>query len=117
MPIAAEVLKKLNVYDPKRLFGVTTLDIVRANTFVAEAKVRRRRTYTLSGRPMSLLLFPLLLFTNIYFFQNLDATAVNVPVIGGHSGVTIIPLISQVKPNVSFPQNELEALTQRIQVR
>lgn len=33
-------MKKLNVYDPKRLFGVTTLDIVRANAFVAEAKVR-----------------------------------------------------------------------------
>lgn len=47
----------------------------------------------------------------------MDAALVNVPVIGGHSGVTIIPLISQAKPNVSFPANELEALTQRIQVR
>lgn len=28
--IAAETLKKLGVYDPKRLFGVTTLDVVRA---------------------------------------------------------------------------------------
>jgi lactate/malate dehydrogenase, NAD binding domain len=27
--IAAETLKKLGVYDPKRLFGVTTLDVVR----------------------------------------------------------------------------------------
>ena len=36
VPIAAEVLKKAGVYDPKRLFGVTTLDVVRANTFVAE---------------------------------------------------------------------------------
>ena len=36
VPIFAEVLKKAGVYDPKRLFGVTTLDVVRANTFVAE---------------------------------------------------------------------------------
>lgn len=36
VPIFAEVLKKKGVYDKKRLFGVTTLDIVRANTFVAE---------------------------------------------------------------------------------
>lgn len=36
VPIVAEVLKKAGVYDPKRLFGVTTLDITRANTFVAE---------------------------------------------------------------------------------
>ncbi|XKL65015.1 hypothetical protein PGB90_005101 [Kerria lacca] len=84
VPIAAETLKKLNVYNPNRLFGITTLDIVRANTFVAEAK-------------------------------NLDATTVNVPVIGGHSGVTIIPLISQTKPNVSFSPEQLSALTERIQ--
>ncbi|KAJ6416985.1 hypothetical protein OIU84_002802 [Salix udensis] len=38
VPIAAEVLKKKGVYDPKKLFGVTTLDVVRANTFVAEKK-------------------------------------------------------------------------------
>merc|ERR1712238_160494 len=34
VPIAAEILKKKNVYDPKKLCGVTTLDIIRANTFV-----------------------------------------------------------------------------------
>ncbi|XP_018904817.1 malate dehydrogenase, mitochondrial isoform X2 [Bemisia tabaci] len=84
VPIAAEVLKKLGVYDPKRLFGVTTLDIVRANTFIAEAK-------------------------------GLDPATTHVPVIGGHSGVTIIPVISQAKPSVSFPQPELDKLTVRIQ--
>ena len=36
VPIAAEILKKKGVYDPKRLFGVTTLDCVRAKTFYAE---------------------------------------------------------------------------------
>jgi malate dehydrogenase len=34
VPIAAEVLKIAGVYDPRRLFGVTTLDVMRANTFV-----------------------------------------------------------------------------------
>lgn len=29
VPIAAEVLKQKGAYDPKRLFGVTTLDVVR----------------------------------------------------------------------------------------
>ena len=28
VPIAAETLKAMGVYDPKRLFGVTTLDLV-----------------------------------------------------------------------------------------
>uniref|UniRef100_M4BX84 Malate dehydrogenase n=1 Tax=Hyaloperonospora arabidopsidis (strain Emoy2) TaxID=559515 RepID=M4BX84_HYAAE len=36
VPIVAETFKKAGVYDPKRLFGVTTLDVVRAATFVAE---------------------------------------------------------------------------------
>ncbi|XP_050521768.1 malate dehydrogenase, mitochondrial [Daktulosphaira vitifoliae] len=84
VPAAAEILKKLNVYDPKKLFGVTTLDIVRSNRFVAELK-------------------------------GLHATEVNVPVIGGHSGVTIIPLISQATPHVSFEPDVLDKLTKRIQ--
>ena len=39
VPIASEVLQKAGVYDPNRVFGVSTLDVVRANTFIAEAKV------------------------------------------------------------------------------
>ncbi|XP_076761396.1 malate dehydrogenase 2 [Xylocopa sonorina] len=84
VPIASEVLQKAGVFDPNRLFGVTTLDIVRANAFVAEAK-------------------------------GLDPQKTSVPVIGGHSGVTIIPLISQCKPSVTFPDDKLKALTERIQ--
>lgn len=37
VPIAAEVLKKAGVYNPRKLLGVTTLDVVRANTFVVSA--------------------------------------------------------------------------------
>ena len=36
VPICREVLKKKGVYNPKRLFGVTTLDVTRAETFVSE---------------------------------------------------------------------------------
>ncbi|ORX89934.1 malate dehydrogenase, NAD-dependent [Basidiobolus meristosporus CBS 931.73] len=36
VPIVAEVFKKAGVYDPKRLFGVSTLDVVRASRFVSE---------------------------------------------------------------------------------
>ncbi|CAH8540903.1 unnamed protein product [Dicrocoelium dendriticum] len=84
VPIAAEVLKHYGVFDPKRLFGVTTLDVVRSNTFIAEAK-------------------------------GLDVRKVSCPVIGGHSGITILPVFSQCSPSVSFPQNEREKLTTRIQ--
>ncbi|XP_071502009.1 malate dehydrogenase, mitochondrial-like [Diadema antillarum] len=84
VPIAAEVYKKLGVYQPNKMFGVTTLDVVRANTFVAEAKGN-------------------------------DVSATSVPVIGGHAGITIIPLLSQATPAVSFSDEEREKLTVRIQ--
>lgn len=38
VPIAAEVLKSRGVYDPKLLFGVTTLDVIRAGRFASEIK-------------------------------------------------------------------------------
>uniref|UniRef100_A0A0N4ZV85 Malate dehydrogenase, mitochondrial n=1 Tax=Parastrongyloides trichosuri TaxID=131310 RepID=A0A0N4ZV85_PARTI len=83
VPIAAEVMKNNGVYDPKRIFGVCTLDVVRAQAFVSELK-------------------------------GLDVSKTVVPVIGGHSGVTIIPLLSQVK-GASFSDEEIKALTARIQ--
>jgi len=68
----------------KKILGVTTLDIVRANAFVADLK-------------------------------GLDVTKTSVPVVGGHSGNTIVPLLSQVSPTVQFTKEELDALTKRIQ--
>ncbi|KAL6907296.1 lactate/malate dehydrogenase [Trichoderma evansii] len=64
VPICAEVFKARGVYNPKKLFGVTTLDVVRASRFVSEIK-------------------------------NTDPKDENITVIGGHSGVTIVPLFSQ----------------------
>lgn len=84
--IAAEVLKKAGVYDKRKLFGVTTLDVIRSETFVAELKGK-------------------------------DVNKVKVPVIGGHSGVTILPLLSQASESdwISFSDEEIAALTKRIQ--
>ncbi|KAJ1558982.1 malate DEHYDROGENASE, NAD-dependent, partial [Cladochytrium tenue] len=64
VPIVAEALKKAGAFDPRRVFGVTTLDVVRASTFVSEIK-------------------------------GTDPEKTKVTVVGGHSGVTIIPLLSQ----------------------
>ncbi|CAN6818982.1 unnamed protein product [Brassica oleracea] len=38
-----------------------------------------------------------------------------VPVVGGHAIVTILPLLSQVKPPCSFTQKEIEYLTDRME--
>ncbi|MFQ9622757.1 MAG: hypothetical protein ACLR17_13845 [Enterobacteriaceae bacterium] len=63
---------------------MTTLDIIRSNTFVAELKGKQPGD-------------------------------VEVPVIGGHSGVTILPLLSQI-PGVSFTEQTAD-LTKRIRMR
>merc|ERR1719295_2138125 len=63
VPIACEIYKKAGCLDPKKIFGVTTLDVVRSNAFIGNMK-------------------------------NIDPTKVNCPVVGGHAGVTIMPLIS-----------------------
>ena len=80
--IVDEVLKFKSVYDPRKLFGVTTLDVVRANTFVAE---------------------------------KLGLIDVDVPVIGGHAGITILPSLSKTKPTVEFTPEEIGELMVCIQ--
>lgn len=84
VPLAAEVLKKLGVYNPKKLFGVSTLDVLRSETFLAE-KLKYK------------------------------AGSIKVNVVGGHSGNTILPLLSQVPQASNFDQATIEQLTTRIQ--
>merc|ERR1711870_74615 len=43
-----------------------------------------------------------------------DVLKTTVPVIGGHAGTTIVPLLSQAEPKVSFSDEERDALTYRI---
>mmetsp|Transcript_28257 Transcript_28257/g.83647 ORF Transcript_28257/g.83647 Transcript_28257/m.83647 type:complete len:337 (-) Transcript_28257:2408-3418(-) len=84
VPIAAEVFKRAGTYDPARLFGVTTLDVVRAEAFVAE-------------------------------IAGIDPRGVSVPVIGGHAGITILPLLSQITPPIQLEPARAKALMARIQ--
>merc|ERR1711978_184403 len=53
--------------------------------------------------------------TFIANLKGLDPQDVNCPVVGGHAGITIMPLISQCTPSVEFPADQLKALTERIQ--
>lgn len=82
VPICAEVYKSKGVYNPKRLFGVTTLDVVRASRFVSQIK-------------------------------NTDPADEQITVVGGHSGVTIVPLLSQNHGDITGQQ--LDDLVTRIQ--
>jgi len=86
VPVAASIYKQMGV-DPTHIFGICTLDAVRAETFVSEQ----------NG-------------------SHVDEQ--HVPVVGGHAGTTIIPLLSRCVPPIpNFEKNykQVEALTNRIQ--
>ncbi|KAI9668956.1 MAG: Malate dehydrogenase, cytoplasmic [Caeruleum heppii] len=83
VPICAEVFKSKGVYNPKRLFGVTTLDVVRASRFISE-------------------------------IRNTDPANEAITVIGGHSGVTIVPIFSQ-SAHKDLSGSERDAIVNRIQ--
>jgi len=83
VPLFCEMFQKANVYDPKKVFGVTTLGVIRANTFIAQEK-------------------------------NLNPSEVHCPVVGGHAGITIVPVVSQCKPGVDLSTERLKMLTKRI---
>ncbi|XP_017871382.1 PREDICTED: malate dehydrogenase-like isoform X1 [Drosophila arizonae] len=84
VPMAAEVLRQHKVYDPKRLFGVTTLDCVRAERFIGD-------------------------------YLKISPTKVKIPVIGGHAGTTILPIMSQCQPPLNASQECIESMIKRIQ--
>merc|ERR1712070_1049021 len=83
VPAMAELYKKKGL-DPLKIVGVTTLDCVRANKFVAE----------LTGK---------------------NPNFINVPVVGGHAGVTILPLFFQVSAMKGVDADKIPDLDKRVQ--
>merc|ERR1712137_269953 len=83
VPAMCELYKKKGL-DPKKICGVTSLDIVRANKFVHE-------------------------------ITNVPIEKIDVPVVGGHAGTTILPLFSQVEAAKSIPANQIPALDKHVQ--
>jgi malate dehydrogenase len=84
VPAVGELYKKKGL-DSRKVLGITTLDTVRANKFVAEA-------------------------------CDCNPDEVDIPVVGGHAGATILPLFSQDPKTAGLAQDVLEALDKRTQV-
>lgn len=84
VPIWCETLSKAGKLDNKKIYGVCTLDHVRARKFLGDhAGVHPKDVY--------------------------------IPVVGGHAGASILPILSAVKPNMTFTDAERDALVDRIQ--
>jgi len=83
VPAMCELYKKAGL-DPKKICGVTSLDIVRANKFVHEA----------TGQ---------------------DLESIDVPVVGGHAGVTILPLFSHVPAMNGMSAEKVIAMDKHVQ--
>jgi malate dehydrogenase len=84
VPIVAATLEKAEVFNPARLFGITTLDVVRAARFLAG-------------------------------ISNANPRDSPVTVIGGHSGATIVPLLSQSSYGKAVKGESYEKIVHRIQ--
>lgn len=82
---ASRKLKSLGINCTNKLFGITKLDLIRAKYFVSKIK------------------------------KNIDIKKIHVPVIGGHSNITIVPIFSQINPKINFYNNELIKLTNYVQ--
>uniref|UniRef100_A0A6P7F7D2 Malate dehydrogenase, mitochondrial n=1 Tax=Diabrotica virgifera virgifera TaxID=50390 RepID=A0A6P7F7D2_DIAVI len=80
IPMTCEILKKRGAYNPNSVFGVTTLDTVRANTFAARV-------------------------------LGLEPECVMVPVIGGNTEDTMVPVLSSTKPSPEYTTEEIESIT------
>merc|ERR1712113_1100895 len=80
VPAMCELWKKAGL-DPKKIVGISTLDVVRANKFVQEITGKRAQ----------------------------------VPVIGGHAGITILPLFSQDKTAKTIDADKIPDLDKRVQ--
>merc|ERR1712039_696724 len=83
VPAMCELYKKAGL-DPRKVCGVTSLDIVRANKFVHEV----------TGVPIE---------------------TIDVPVVGGHAGTTILPLFSQVPAAQTLSAEKIVALDKHTQ--
>lgn len=86
VPVVCETLKQMGVFNWRQVCGITTLDTLRACTFVAE----------ITGS---------------------DPRFAEVPVVGGHAGATILPLLSKCKPALpaKFSADDVAGLDKKIQ--
>ena len=85
IPFAAEILKKSCAFDARLLFGVTTIDVVRSETFLPEVLNTRYER----------------------------AAGLGVNVIGGHSAESIVPLFSEVDGANKLSGVQLDSLVHR----
>lgn len=95
VPIAVETLKAMGKFYPGNVMGVTTLDVVRAETFLADYLIAQKKN-SLS--------------------KQYDKTKMykDVTVIGGHSGNTIVPVLKK-KPLISTLASSYDEFVHRVQ--
>lgn len=84
IPVACEILQRRRVFDERKVFGVTSLDVMRTNVYSARI---------LGVKPEK----------------------VKVPVIGGHSDKTIVPVLSRCDPQSCFESEEIVEITNFVQ--
>ncbi|KAK6636310.1 hypothetical protein RUM43_009969 [Polyplax serrata] len=86
VPMVSQIFKNCKCYDSRKIFGITTIDTMRACTIVANDILRGTE----------------------------DPGEFLVPVIGGHSPETMVPVLSQTSPCVDIPNTSYDFLIDKI---
>lgn len=86
VPMVSKIYRQARCYDPNKIFGLTSIDTMRASTIVT-------RDVLLDSR---------------------DPGEFLVPVVGGHSPETMVPVLSQTTPCMEIPNDMIDLLIEKI---
>ncbi|CCE64046.1 hypothetical protein TPHA_0G02100 [Tetrapisispora phaffii CBS 4417] len=99
IPVVCETLKLMGKFNSRLVMGITMLDLIRANTFLAnllnENKSKKKNAIVNSKQ------------------YNKQLNNNNIMVIGGHSGTTIVPLL--INKTLLYNEKEIKELVHQIQ--
>lgn len=86
VPMVSKIYRLSRCYDPNKIFGLTSIDTMRASSIVTNDVLRGSR----------------------------DPGEFLVPVVGGHSPETMVPVLSQTSPSMEIPNDDIDRLIKKI---
>ncbi|WP_301099362.1 malate dehydrogenase [Otariodibacter sp.] len=114
--IVRNLIEKVAAVCPKACIGIIT-NPVNTTVAIAAEVLKKAGVYNKNKLFGVTMLDVLRSETFVSELKGKDVNQIKVPVIGGHSGVTILPLLSQAheEDKIKFTDEEIDALTKRIQ--
>lgn len=121
VPLFCEMFKKAGVLNEAKILGISNLGMMRASAYIAQEKVDCvHAAMTICFCHVIMCHWdklPQILAQFCLKLKGWKASQVSCPVIGGHSGNTIIPIISQCSPDPKLTEEQVKLITHEVRVR